>query len=136
MLRAGLSWKNDRNNVNNGSTLSYWLTDAAFSEGEDLEIFSQNKSFRPSVYFYGLHTMSDTETLDYVVDAYYSRNDFDRSYDTGKSSFSSLVKESYYYTKVNANYSMTMSHQNKLTFMLYEFPRISDSEYSGSSEYS
>ncbi len=136
MLRGGLSWKNDRNNVNNGSTLSYWLTDAAFSEGEDLEIFSQNKSFRPSVYFYGLHTMSDTETLDYVVDAYYSRNDFDRSYDTGKSSFSSLVKESYYYTKVNANYSMTMSHQNRLAFMLYEFLRISDSEYSGSSEYS
>ncbi len=136
MLRGGLSWKNDRNNVNNGSTLSYWLTDAAFSEGEDLEIFSQNKSFRPSVYFYGLHTMSDTETLDYVVDAYYSRNDFDRSYDTGKSSFSSLVKENYYYTKVNANYSMTMSHQNRLAFMLYEFLRISDSEYSGSSEYS
>ncbi len=136
MLRGGLSWKNDRNNVNNGSTLSYWLTEAAFNEGENLQIFSCNKALRPSLYFYGLHNISDSKSLDYVIDAYYSRNDFDRRYNSGASSYNSIVKENYYYTKMNANYSMTMNHQNRLAFMLYEFLRISDTDYSGISEYS
>ncbi len=136
MLRGGLSWKNDRNNVDNGSTLSYWLTDAAFNGGENLQIFSCNKSLRPSLYFYGLHTISDSRSLDYVIDAYYSRNDFDRLYNSGTSSYNSIVKENYYYTKINANYSMSMNHQNRLAFILYEFLRISDTDYTGKSEYS
>ena len=134
MLRGGMSWKNDRNNAD-GNTVNYRLTDAVLQNPEILGIDSRNKTLRPSLYFYGLHTISETKSLDYVLDAYYSRNGYDRQYQAGVSSYNSIVKENYYYIKVNANYSMALSHQNSLAFMLYEFLRISDSNYFGTSEF-
>lgn len=134
MLRGGMSWNDNRNNVNNGVT-NYWQTDASINNGSILSIDSRNKTFRPSVYFYGLHTFSNTKTLDYVIDGYYSRNDYNRLYNEDNASFLSLVKEDYYYTKANANYSVSFSHRNILAISLFEFLRISDSEYSGTSAY-
>ncbi len=131
MLRGGMSWNDKRNDVNNGMA-SYWQTDV-INNGSILD--SRNKSFRPSVYYYGLHTFSDAKTLDYVIDGYYSRNDCNRLYDEDEASFHSLVKEDYCYTQANANYSMSFSHRNRLAFSLFEFLRISDSEYSGTSAY-
>ena len=134
MLRGGIAWNDSRNDVNNGMT-EYWETPAAIKNGSILDINTRNKSYRPSVYFYGLHTFSNTKSLDYVFDGYYSRNDYDRLYNDDNVSFRSLVKEDYYYIKANANYSMAFSHRNRLTFSLYEFMRISDSEYIGTSAY-
>lgn len=134
MLRGGMARNASRNDVNNGMT-EYWKTDAAIKNGSILDINTRNKSYRPSVYFYGLHTFSNTKSLDYVFDGYYSRNDYDRLYNDDNVSFRSLVKEDYYYIKANANYSMAFSHRNRLTFSLYEFMRISDSEYIGTSAY-
>ena len=134
MLRGGMAWNDIRNNVNNGMT-DYWQTKALVKDGSILNINSRNKSYRPSVYFYGLHTFSDTKSLDYVFDGYYSRNDYNRFYNEDDESFHSLVKEDYYYVKANANYSMAFSHRNRLAFSLFEFMRISDSEYTGTSIY-
>lgn len=134
MLRGGMARNASRNDVNNGMT-EYWKTDAAIKNGSILDINTRNKSYRPSVYFYGLHTFSNTKSLDYVFDGYYSRNDYDRLYNNDNVSFRSLVKEDYYYIKANANYSMAFSHRNRLAFSLYEFMRISDSEYIGTSAY-
>ena len=134
MLRGGMAWNASKNGVNNGMT-EYWKTAAAIKNGSILDINTRNKSYRPSVYFYGLHTFSNTKSLDYVFDGYYSRNDYDRLYNDDNVSFHSLVKEDYYYIKANANYSMAFSHRNRLTFSLYEFMRISDSEYIGISAY-
>ena len=134
MLRGGIAWNDSRNDVNNGMT-EYWETPAAIKNGSILDINTRNKSYRPSVYFYGLHTFSNTKSLDYVFDGYYSRNDYDRLYNDDNASFRSLVKEDYYYIKANANYSMAFSHRNRLAFSLYEFMRISDSEYIGTSAY-
>lgn len=134
MLRGGMAWNASKNGVNNGMT-EYWKTAAAIKNGSILDINTRNKSYRPSVYFYGLHTFSNTKSLDYVFDGYYSRNDYDRLYNDDNVSFRSLVKEDYYYIKANANYSMALSHRNRLTFSLYEFMRISDSEYIGTSAY-
>ena len=134
MLRGGMAWDASKNGVNNGMT-EYWKTAAAIKNGSILAINTRNKSYRPSVYFYGLHTFSNTKSLDYVFDGYYSRNDYDRLYNDDNVSFRSLVKEDYYYIKANANYSMAFSHRNRLTFSLYEFMRISDSEYIGTSAY-
>ena len=134
MLRGGMAWNASKNGVNNGMT-EYWKTAAAIKNGSILDINTRNKSYRPSVYFYGLHTFSNTKSLDYVFDGYYSRNDYDRLYNDDNMSFRSLVKEDYYYIKANANYSMAFSHRNRLTFSLYEFMRISDSEYIGTSAY-
>ena len=134
MLRGGMAWNASKNGVNNGMT-EYWKTAAATKNGSILDINTRNKSYRPSVYFYGLHTFSNTKSLDYVFDGYYSRNDYDRLYNDDNVSFRSLVKEDYYYIKANANYSMAFSHRNRLTFSLYEFMRISDSEYIGTSAY-
>lgn len=133
MLRGGMAWNASKNGVNNGMT-EYWKT-AAIKNGSILDINTRNKSYRPSVYFYGLHTFSNTKSLDYVFDGYYSRNDYDRLYNDDNVSFRSLVKEDYYYIKANANYSMAFCHRNRLTFSLYEFMRISDSEYIGTSAY-
>ena len=134
MLRGGMAWNASKNGVNNGMT-EYWKTAAAIKNGSILDINTRNKSYRPSVYFYGLHTFSPQKSLDYVFDGYYSRNDYDRLYNDDNMSFRSLVKEDYYYIKANANYSMAFSHRNRLTFSLYEFMRISDSEYIGTSAY-
>ena len=134
MLRGGMAWNASKNGVNNGMT-EYWKTAAAIKNGSILDINTRNKSYRPSVYFYGLHTFSNTKSLDYVFDGYYSRNDYDRLYNNDNVSFRSLVKEDYYYIKANANYSMAFSHRNRLTFSLYEFMRISDSEYIETSAY-
>ena len=134
MLRGGMAWNDIRNNVNNGMT-DYWQTKASAKDGSILNINSRNKSFRPSVYFYGLHTFSDTKSLDYVFDGYFSRNDYNRFYNEDDKSFHSLVKEDYCYVKANANYSMAFSHRNRLAFSLFEFMRISDSEYMGTSTY-
>ena len=134
MLRGGMAWNDIRNNVNNGMT-DYWQTKASVKDGSILNINSRNKSYRPSVYFYGLHTFSDTKSLDYVFDGYYSRNNYNRFYNEDDESFHSLVKEDYYYVKANANYSMAFSHRNRLSFSLFEFMRISDSEYTGTSIY-
>ena len=134
MLRGGMAWNASKNGVNYGMT-EYWKTAAAIKNGSILDINTRNKSYRPSVYFYGLHTFSNTKSLDYVFDGYYSRNDYDRLYNDDNVSFRSLVKEDYYYIKANANYSMAFSHRNRLAFSLYEFMRISDSEYIGTSAY-
>lgn len=134
MLRGGMAWNASKNGVNNGMT-EYWKTAAAIKNGSILDINTRNKSYRPSVYFYGLHTFSNTKSLDYVFDGYYSRNDYDRLYNDDNVFFRSLVKEDYYYIKANANYSMAFSHRNRLAFSLYEFMRISDSEYIGTSAY-
>ena len=134
MLRGGMAWNASKNGVNYGMT-EYWKTAAAIKNGSFLDINTRNKSYRPSVYFYGLHTFSNTKSLDYVFDGYYSRNDYDRLYNDDNVSFRSLVKEDYYYIKANANYSMAFSHRNRLAFSLYEFMRISNSEYIGTSAY-
>ena len=134
MLRGGMAWNDIRNNINNGMT-DYWQTKASVKDGSILNINSRNKSYRPSVYFYGLHTFSDTKSLDYVFDGYYSRNDYNRFYNEDDKSFHSLVKEDYCYVKANANYSMAFSHRDRLAFSLFEFMRISDSEYMGTSTY-
>ena len=134
MFRCGMAWNDIRNNVNNGMT-DYWQTKASVKDGSILNINSRNKSYRPSVYFYGLHTFSDTKSLDYVFDGYFSRNNYNRFYNEDDKSFHSLVKEDYYYVKANANYSMAFSHRNRLAFSLFEFMRISDSEYMGTSTY-
>lgn len=134
MLRGGMAWNDIKNNVNNGM-IDYWKTNTSVKDGSLLNINSRNKSYRPSVYFYGLHTFSKTKSLDYTFDGYYSRNDYNRFYNEDDMSFHSLVKEDYYYVKANANYSMTFRHKNRLAFSLFEFMRISDSEYTGASTY-
>lgn len=134
MFRGGLSWSDSRNDVNDG-TVNYWQTGASTNSGSVLSIGSRNKSLHPSVYYYGAHTFPNKITLDYVVDGYYSRNDYVRLYHEDGASYQSLVKEDYYYAKANANYSMSFSHRNRLSFSLFEFMRISDSEYTGTSTY-
>ncbi|HJE39492.1 MAG TPA: outer membrane beta-barrel family protein [Candidatus Amulumruptor caecigallinarius] len=134
MLRGGVSWNDKKNDVDGGLT-DYQSADAAYNNGVSLNIHSRFKTLRPSLYYYGMHTLSDTKTLEYVVDGYYSRNDYNRLYDDGGRSYKSSVKEDYYYTKVNANYTMSFNHKNRLSLILYEFLRISSSDYSGTSSY-
>ncbi len=134
MLRGGLAWNDRRNSINNGITNS-WQTDVALANGSILSENSRDKSFRPSVYYYGLHNLSNTKSLDYVIDAYYSRNDYNRLYNEDEASYRSIVKENYYNAKINANYSMSFNHRNRLGISLFEFLKISDSEYTGTSTY-
>ena len=134
MFRGGMAWNDIKNNVNNGM-IDYWKANTSVKDVSLLNINSRNKSYRPSVYLFGLHTFSNTKSLDYTFDGYYSRNDYNRFYNEDDMSFHSLVKEDYYYVKANANYSMMFRHKNRLAFSLFEFLRISDSEYTGASTY-
>lgn len=134
MLRGGMSWNDKRYDVSDGLT-KYWLGDKSVNNSSVLRVCSRNKSFRPHVYFYGLHTFSNTKTLDYVIDACYSRNNYDRQHNEESASLRSLVKEDYYYAKANANYSLSFSHMNRLAISLFEFLRHSDTDYSGNLPY-
>ena len=96
MLRDEMSWKDERDNAD-GNTLSSGIFDSVLHNPEVVGIASRNKALRPSVYFYGLHTISDTKSLDYVLNTYYSRNDYNRSYEADENSYSSTVKENYWY---------------------------------------
>lgn len=133
MLRGGMAWTANKNDIGNG-IVNYWLKDATENE-ETVHLHSKNKTMRPSLYFFGMHTFSENKRLDYVADTYYSRNDFNRQYKDNDSFYKSLVKEDYWYTQLNANYSWTLNHQNSLVFTLYEFLRVSDSDYSGTTAY-
>lgn len=134
MLRGGLAWNDRKNSINNGITNS-WQTGVASGNGSILNTNSRDKSFRPSVYYYGLHNLSNTKSLDYVVDAYYSRNNYNRLYNEDEASYRSIVNENYYNAKINANYSMSFKHRNRFGISLFEFLKISDSEYTGTSTY-
>ncbi|MDE6643568.1 MAG: outer membrane beta-barrel family protein [Muribaculaceae bacterium] len=134
MLRGGMAWNKNQYNVENGVS-NYWATDASINYNGDLNIKTINKTLRPSIYYYGHHTLSDKNYLEYVIDGYYARNDYNRLYQENNSNYNSVVKEDYYYTKVNANYSLSLEHRNQLSFSLYEFLRISDSNYLGSTIY-
>ena len=128
MLRGGMSWNDNENRVNNGFA-DYWHTDVLSHNRRMLSSADRNKTFRPSVYFYGLHTFSDAKTLDYAIDGYYSRNDYNHLYNEDDASFQSFVKEHYYYAKAYANYSMALNRRNRLNFSLFEFLRISELNY-------
>ena len=91
MLRGGIAWTDSRNDVGNG-IVNYWLTDAAFNDGDVVNLHSKNKTMRPSLYFFGMHTFSENKRLDYVADGYYSRNDFNRQYKDNDALYTSLVK--------------------------------------------
>lgn len=133
MFRGGMAWNDRKNEINNG-LVNYWWADATYNNGVSATLNSKDKTLRPSLYYYGMHTLSDTKTLEYIMDGYYARNEYNRLYKED-TSYKSLVKEDYYYMKFNANYSISFNHRNRLAFILYEFLRISDSYYSGSSIY-
>lgn len=134
MLRGGLSWT-DKHNIAENGTVAYILADALQNQ-TNVNLDIRNKTLRPSIYFYGLHTISDTKSFDYVVDGYYARNDYNRLYNEGYNEYSSIVRENYYYTKLNANYSVSFGHNNRLAVILYEFLRMSESNYLGAATYS
>ena len=134
MLRGGIAWNDTKNCITNGIT-NYWQTEASASNGSILSINSRNKYFRPSIYYYGQHNFSSTKSLGYFIDSYYSRNDHERLYNEDDASFLSLVKEDYYYTQANANYSISFKNKSRLSFNLFEFLRVSASNYAGTSAY-
>ncbi len=134
MLRGGVAWNDRKNRITNGITNS-WQTEASTINGYSLNINSRTKYFRPSIYYYGLHNFSNTKSLGYFIDSYYSRNNHNRLYNENNSSFQSLVKEDYYYTQANANYSISFQNKSRLSFNLFEFLRVSDSKYAGTSAY-
>lgn len=133
MLRGGMAWTDDKNDISNGK-INYWQSDTIGNDGV-VTLNSKNKTMRPSLYFFGMHTFTENKRLDYVADAYYSRNDFNRQYQDNDALYTSLVKEDYLYTKLNANYTQTLNHQNSLVITFYEFLRVSDSDYSGTAAY-
>lgn len=134
MLRGGLSW-NDKHNIAGNGTVAYILADALQNQ-TNVNLDIRNKTLRPSIYFYGLHTISDTKSFDYALDGYYARNDYNRLYNEGYNEYSSIVRENYYYTKLDANYSASFGHNNRLAVILYEFLRMSESNYFGADTYS
>lgn len=130
MLRSGLSWNKENNYVDNGC-ISY------SSSSENLAMNQENhdRSFRPSIYFYGMNKITKSMTLDYVIDGYYSHNNHNRFYEESANSYSNNVKEDYYYLKANANLSLLFKHNNHLSFNIFEFVRQSNTDYLGLSSY-
>lgn len=129
MLRGGLAWNTDQNSVENG-LVKYRST----SSDLVMDLYDKERSMRPSLFFYGSHSFSDKRMLDFVIDGYYSRNHHYREYDEASNNYRSSATEDYYYTKLNANYSVSKDRR-RFAFSFYEFLRISASDYSGGTPY-
>lgn len=132
MIRSGLSWNKVNSNVDNGD-VSYNLYPA--TDRLVMNLKNNDRYFKPSLYFYGMNKISESMTLDYVIDGYYSRNRHNRFYEEGTGRYSTDAKEDYYYLKVNANLSKSFKHKNRLAFNIYEFFRQSKTDYYGMSTY-
>ena len=96
MLRGGIAWTDSRNDVGNG-IVNYWLTDAAFNDGDVVNLHSKTRPCGRACISLNAHIFRKQE-LDYVADGYYSRNDFNRQYKDNDALYKSLVKEDYWYT--------------------------------------
>ena len=133
MIRGGVAWNQERHTIAHGS-VNYGINSSI--QPSIMSLRSKDRSLRPSLYFYGSNTLSQTLSLDYVVDGYYSRNHHDRDYMEQSQNFVNDVAEDYYYLKLNANLVKTLKHGNRLSFILYEFLRNSQSEYGSVNPYS
>lgn len=64
-----------------------------------------------------------------VLDGYYSKRKYERYYDELDYTFQSNASEDYLYTKINANYSISLKDKSSITFSLHEYFRNSQIAY-------
>lgn len=121
MLRCGIESGLSSNFINQGNI--------TYTDGLNSTVnFAQKEQFssiKPILSVYYRHTMTPKKDFDVMLDSYYSRNKYNRSYTEQETSYPYYSKEDYYYVKLNANYNTMLPHKAQLTFSLHEYIRVS-----------
>lgn len=121
MLRGGIESSSSSDFVDQGRiTYSDGLLSSVRFAQKDLF-----RSVKPTLSVYYQRTMSPKRNFEVMLDSYYSRNKYDRSYTEQDASYPYHSKEDYYYVKLNANYTTMLPHKAQLTFSLHEYIHIS-----------
>ena len=124
MVRTGVERQTTDNDVDEGF-ISYTSTypSASFTKKES------ERFIKPTTYLYYSRDISDSRHVDVVLDGYYSKRKYERSYHESDNTFLSNASESYLYTKINANYSISMKNKSSMTFSVHEYFRNSHIAY-------
>ena len=124
MIRAGIERQKTGKDTNEGF-ISYSSTypSARFLKKEN------ERYVKPTTYLYYSKDISDSRHIDVVLDGYYSKRKYERYYDELDYTFQSNASEDYLYTKINANYSISLKDKSSITFSLHEYFRNSQIAY-------
>jgi hypothetical protein len=131
MVRASIEANRQWNNILGGNTQYLENQDTTILDSRQ---YSRESSVKPTLYVYFNRNINKNQNLDAVLDSYYARNQYLRDYhEDGR--FISDVDEGYFYSKLNANYNVSLPKKNNLTFSFHEYLRISQDDYNGTPEY-
>lgn len=131
MIRASIEASRQWNNILAGNTQYLENQKSTILNSRQ---YSRESSSKPTLYAYFNRNINKNQNLDAVLDCYYARNQYKRDYlEDGR--FISDVDEDYFYSKLNANYNISLPKKNYLTFSLHEYLRISQDNYNGTSKY-
>lgn len=131
MIRSGVETNRQWDNILAGNT--QYLENQK-STILDSRQYSRESTVKPTLYAYFNKNISKNQNFDAVLDCYYARNQYKRDY-LEDGSFISDVDENYFYSKLNANYNISLPRKNYLTFSLHEYLRVSQDDYNGTSKY-
>lgn len=126
MVRGGLEFSREFDNISSGSV---GYTGMSLPSSLALSQYSRSNTVKPTLYTYYSKAISKRQNFDFVQDSYYARNGYLRDYKEQDVSFPSDVDEDYFYTKLNANYSLALPESDQLSFSLHEYLRISQQNY-------
>ena len=129
MVRSGIEVSKSRDDVLNGSLVYTGYTiPLAFTNN----VLEHDKTIKPSISLYFNRNFKGGKSLECSLDGYYARNTYKRNTLEDRA-FVSDVNEDYTYLNINTSYMLPLPKENKLTFSLIEFLKISQDEYRGSS---
>lgn len=126
MIRGGLELSREFDNIPSGYAGYMGMPLPSFLE---ISQYSRNNMVKPALYLYYSKAISKRQNFDFVLDSYYARNAYLKNYKEQDISFPSDVNEDYFYTKLNANYSLMLPKSAQLSFSLHEYLRISQQNY-------
>ena len=129
MVRSGIEVSTSRDDVLNGSLVYTGYTVPLTFTNNVLE---RDKTIKPSISLYFNRNFKGGKSLECSLDGYYARNTYKRNTIEDRA-FVSDVNEDYTYLNINTSYMLPLPKENKLTFSLIEFLKISQDEYRGSS---
>jgi len=98
--------------------------------------FVDEKNYKPTMELYGNFELPRKQNLSVTLGGSYNKNKYVRDYKETDFSTHTEADEDFYNTKLNLNYSKKVKNNNTFSASIIENYRLSDSQYTGSSNYS
>jgi len=98
--------------------------------------FIDEKNYKPTVELYGNFELPRKQNLSVTLGGSYNKNKYVRDYKESDFSTHTQADEDFYNAKLNINYSKKVKNSNTFSASIIENYRLSNSQYTGSSNYS